>query len=516
MESLPPGIIAQVVSHLDIEEQLKCRLVSRLFKNEVDYNLKKVTHLAFGKIYYEHDYYIFFNFLKNKLTKFRSMKNPTSFPYILSSKFLSSLSIKCPNIEVIYAHDHILKLENLLPFSERLKFFWCRDLDISGNGDQTVQLLCNFKQLECFEFSLYNTKYCHLVDEWLRLKRPLRKLKNPTEKILNDAYELVGDKGISSLKFNRSGDTEFIVPSHITAHLECFYSTQNDVKVKGPLYNIKYLYLYYPMTILKEIEQILLSTKLKVINFTFPSEMDGQFYRQFVNVCKRLDSLMNLEDVSFKQIRIKDSKSLPPVKCSLPPRIRNFTLYINEEIPIELTTECLTKLFFLSCNNFSTFKFNYSNLNCLKLDFHKLTKPKSSGDLFLKSLLKCTNLQYLTLQLNDNFRTLIHIQSLIDTMSTMTRLKKVTLVKKVKVDGITNPDLAVLIDQRRLKSVKEFKFYIATRVMFHPMQPGLLTFKRRRNDITYETETGAVFNFCRLKSFNLPPPTSIKYKIETL
>lgn len=158
---------------------------------------------------------------------------------------------------------------------------------------------------------------------------------------------------------------------------------------------------------------------------------------------------------------------------------------------IQFTTFNLDKLVHLTCDNFSSFEFDFANLNDLKIDFSKLKELDLSCNLLLNSLSKCTHLQYLNFELNSDCFTHVHLQSLVDTMGTMTMIEKILLYSEVEMKDQTKQDAdrAILIDQSRLKSVKECKFVLKTKVIFNPCQSGVLTFDKRLDayHVKYET-----------------------------
>lgn len=519
MESLPSQVFEIIFSYVNVREKLNIRLVSRSLKDAVDNCLEQSTHLALDKIHLDHHHYVFAKFMHKQFVNFENY-----FKNSFSTQLFLFLSVKCPNIQIIYARNLTLQWNDLLHFGNSLKFFWCNDLQLPKEEDRTLQFIKQLKKLEAFELEKCNSTYFLLINKLLQLKKPLKQLKNPTEHILKETFKLAGDQGISSLVFDKVQNNNYSVPSNIGGNLSHYFSFYSNFQVDGPLFNLEYLFFAYTNCPPSKLEQLFVSSKLKVIRCIFRNQMVRHILlpRSFVDIFNRLSSFEKLEKVSFSHFQFQDSWSLLPLKCSLPPKIQQFEIVIHDPLAIELTTFSSSTLSYFKCNNFSTFEFNFPNLKVLELDYYKLRNYESSAKHLAVSLSKCIHLKVLKLNLSDDFDTYYHFQSLVDSLTKMTKLENAEFYKfKGEEDEeYYGPNFAILIDQLELPPVKQFTWRIPTRIMFIPFEYGELKIKKIDffiyDYVSFQTETQANFFFAKPKSFIMPPSTSVEYTIKEI
>lgn len=526
MQKLPIEIIANIVSNLDLEDRLTCRLVCQLLKNAVDYNIKQTNMIIFGMVCCSFSFLTSWGFNCQNYIQFKS--NP-------SRKFMKFLVLKLPNVQIIYAHsdqaNKLMKLRDLLIFSKTLRFFWCNDIQIPKDENETFKLMSKFTKLEAFKLHEYNQTYSLLMSQCLKLKMPLKHLKNPTNAQLDQAVNLRGFDELPSLisiVFDENTKNSSVsVPSIIARKLKVFSIRSTYVNVEGPLLNLRLLYLEAAMLNGRKMDNFFASSKLEELICFSCCERDENNYlpASFFDVAMRLDSFPFLSNIVFFNVRIEKENDRR-LEVSLPPRIKKMTIkFLQEELPIDLITVTSNTLQGLECKNFATYNFNYPKIQKLSLKLYN--SNEFSCKAFCNSLSSCVNLEDLSLILNEKFYSYTKLQLLIDTFKNFKNLTYLQIPTKNLSDKIKNNSNTLLVfNQLDMPKVIWFTFSLPVDFIFIPSEPGVFKISRFRSkyppnrifNVEYKVENsekkGGKFIFYWPKNYFLPPSSSVKYTIQ--
>lgn len=287
MESLPVEILLKIISNLNFQDLLKCRLVSHRFK-AVTYNtLKSLTHLALQKVKTE-DRILFPGFLSEDLVH-------CNLKY--SSELVAFLASYCPHLLVLYAPYSKIKFEELQPLTNSLKFFYCSELQTQMTiRCEIVSLINNFVNLEAF-FCVFGSYAYDLVSSILTTK--LLNERKPIVHRVNHSYINLSSSGLDSIHFTQN---IISIPDGIRKNLRCLRIhtkfISDEIWLQGSLQSLEYLYLgrnYKNNNTMELNEKLFSSPKLKAITCN-----DRSFSPRFMRgLLLTLDSYEQLECINL-------------------------------------------------------------------------------------------------------------------------------------------------------------------------------------------------------------------------
>lgn len=439
MESLPLEILIKIVSNLNLEDQIRCCIVSTRFKTAIDDSFKSLTHLALPKIRIE-DSILFPEYLNGKFVH-------------CNLKYSSDLSLflysNCPHLQVLYVPYSQIKLEELKPLGASLKFFYCLQLYSEMTIDQIVQAVNCFTLLDAF-FCSFGPEKCPMVSSLLMEKlfneeKQVFNLVNPSIETLQKIYDTVGFSCLRYIQFTRS---KILIPEDVAQNLRCLLINNKyklrQIRLEAPLSNLKYLYSSHDCKYSNEVsDKLFASHKLKAIicsDRSFPFEFMSRFlpnlhiYEQLECIRLNLDRSTNgggreeengydddpyypYIDEDEEVIHSEDYSSddedynmthpgndlqedvnnnhttYHSFKLSLPANLKIFTAF-KMQLPLEIASFHRSSLRVLICKNLLYLQGEFPHLEILKIRIGRVLKQKWM-EMISSSLSTCVNLRHL-------------------------------------------------------------------------------------------------------------------------
>lgn len=484
MGTLPYDLLVEIVSHLSLHDRARCRRVCKSFRDAVDYNWKKITHLTFQiNDVRDHHFYIYRKFFDADFVK---MSEKYAF---FTSNLADFLSLKCPNLQVLYVPSPIL-LDDLHKLSKSLKFFSCGRLRVT-NEHEAVRLMDDFKQLETFYCSP-NSYGMEKIEKKLSWKRNFfYHISNPSYELLEQITNSLGPQNIRSIEYDTYSRSMYHIPEIICSNLSCLSMHTNKPEFDGFLSNLISLEVRLSRLQQSDFEKLFSSRKLKFASCELKELVAPE---QLQNLLLSLNSYDQLESMIF---HVSGAICLPgSLKVSLPPKIRTFKLSLPKYF-CELMDASSPTLTELTIHNLTTFEWEFPKLKELSIEFirpnYKLNEDEVKK--LSLSLSKCIRMEVIKVSfsvLQDNFV----FQFIIDSFETMKKLKKVQIMRSEtnflvegsielgevalsilrRVGFISFPtdgrqDIpTVTIDQSLIPSVTHFQLGYPVNVQFHTLK----------------------------------------------
>lgn len=433
MNALPLEVLVKILSILDLEEQVNCRLISRKFKDAAYHSVRLTEYLAMTGVNCEH--------------------------YLLCKKYLSVKFVKCnfgislalaqkfSRLQVLYAPYNHIKLKELEPFGRSLKFFYCQCLVIEMKNEQIILTMKSFLQLEAFHCQTINRneKEAHdlissiITDKLVREKKQIPYLMDPSAKNFKQITESKG-YSIDAIQFKLGPDSNLFIPAEIGPNLHSLQIQTNymqhvdSIETAEPLSNLEYLYLSLPFFSDILSEKFFLSKRLKVIRCSCVL-VSRHFMQKFLS---DLNTYEQLEHCVFRKLHIMISAvandTLTTYEVSLPPKIKTFISLISQPY-FEITNESCDNLRRLECLNFSKFDGHFSRLQLLKIGTLRLLNEEEGKKLCF-SLSSCIELKSLDLDLGNN----LLIKSVINSIEKLEKLENLHLENYYDIQTPVNSD----------------------------------------------------------------------------
>lgn len=482
MDTLPIGVIDKIISLLDLDDQINCRLVCQSFKNSVDFNLKRVTHLSFTneiyKTWHYHSYYVYKKFLHQPFTICPSTHYYNLLPF---------LAKKGSNLQVIYGPKYRVRLNDLLLFGKSLKFF-SLDTNFPCNNEITDELFDQFHQLEGFDIYYAHDSYINnlFVKKLASQEKPIIHIQNLNEELL-ESIEPTKLLGVESLDFQfvyiPQSYIRYSLTSDIAEQLRCLSVSSCNVDVDGPFLNLEYLSLFDFHYLSKQlVQRIFSSRKLERIYC-----VQRSWPLSSIDLLNQLNMFQLLKYAVFDLKIYNDEEygsKIPPgttVTVSLPRKIQ--VLILNVDVSCEITRPESLSLTRFECNPLSTFKFDFPCLEELKIKVGPWDNERAH--FLLHSLVNCSKLKKFEFNLSENRPEPSYVQSMLTLMERLVQLKEVTLLSSGKIDDDDTTKPTVIVKQSSIPSVEGFYWSLPLKVDFYPSDSQLMKPLRLQRAIKY-------------------------------
>lgn len=452
MESLPLELIVNIVSRLSLEQQVKCRLVSKTLKDAVDCSFKSTTHIALDEVILE-DRLALPHYLEENYV-FCNLK--------YSANLINSLASTCPNLQVLYARNSTIQVAELVPLGQTLKFFLCNNLLIDIRPDEWIK---SFRQLEAFDYlNIFHDSIDQLHLSELLIKKCLDQNKSlynimvPSNTILKHLIKTNSYKSIKSICINQK-DGKVTIPAIIATNLRSFRLRGTDslvLELEAPLSNLEYYCSFWFLPKDNSIyNKLFNSQKLKFICCFFSCFSPSLVERLITD----LQSQKKLKYFEYTHNPlIYESLAGPKtfLKIALPPKMEKFHITHNH-VHLEITGgETLRGL---KCNNIYRFNDKLLNLEELTFDTNLSEKFLNEHGIELSNFItSCVNLKELNMTFHKQ-ASISSYQRIINSIQTLEKLETVFFnqyyYSYCDLEKIHTKE-AVSIDLSKLSSVKMF------------------------------------------------------------
>lgn len=469
MQSLPPEVRGRIFSQLNLNEQVKCRLANRVFKELIDGHLKAISHLRILLVYdstrplkeesYLHEKYLSEPFVE-AIVEIRVYDN--TFYDNIDRNFISFVSKFCPNLKVFDAKRFTTSLEDLLPVAKNLIFFRLRRIVLAEQFDSFKQ----FDNLESFELEKEDEVslklYTLLAKKLLEENKPIPVLKKPSlETIDKETFKEMSINRILSITYDEQPEKMHPISAFLAKNLLdlSINFIPRSGFCQGPLPLLKYVKIdrkYDEDSTEDEFCSDFFFTSPQLRFFSFKGKISTNL---LVELFQHFDSLKH-PHLKIVYFRLRHLHEREVIKLPLPQQLESLTLGTFDNF--ELTNTFSESLRSFEFRHLAKLKFNFPNLRELKIS---ITEDSLVSDL-LSSLSKCTKLRALRLSwaLGHSFKD-EDVQSTIDLMKGMTQLKTVDYYMYA-MD--TDQSVPLVLKQENIPSV-ETLYWDMGRTEFYPI-----------------------------------------------
>ena len=387
MDRLAEELQSQILSHLTLNEQAKCRLVSRSFKCLVEDHLRTITHVKTGNDRVDTYSSAYEDFLSNKFVtayvRTEKMTNRYLISFYLQATeremyteflvdgFYSFLSKFCPKLQVLYSRSKLFHINNLFKLPS-LRYFNCQHFDylLPNVGQDTESLFTQMESLEAFGVEWISSKkmprpLLFLAKRLMQKKKPIPKLQNPSSDLLDEeTFASMAECGIKCLKYDvKEGEIDQLYPisEQVARHLKdlSFSFLPSDSFVQSPLPMLKYLSISNYQCHIPETYNKVLFTSPHLKYFRYNGGLTLHLVHRLFQHFNTLQEL-ELVDISCS---LKGEEFGHKIILGLPSSLHSFKL--DKFMPVELIGCISSKLTFLSVNSLTNFEFDLPNLEKL-------------------------------------------------------------------------------------------------------------------------------------------------------
>lgn len=461
----------ELLSYVDVNDRLNCRLVSREIKRSADASLRSITHLRMVRIYgweidtppYFEDLFLSKPFIEVVAPRYHEERD----------MFFSFIGKFCPNLQVIDAFDYSFTLENLSKVAANLQYFrsYTVCLPLEFNEETLQSDFSPFEHLQAFDIdvewvnaSLTMSFNRHLLKRNLPILRIIASKDAPTD---DETCKLMLRKTVSSLHLHVWKTNEkindlfldFLAENLVEISLE-----RLSIYVLGRRHfpNLLYLKIKYDSNIPAAITELPSCPNLR----RFHHECHHEFHQECITSSDdRLLTWLSLQE-KLKTIRLDHrSRDKQLVKFAPPPNLERLIvenkIHADRSLKLDSTSESMK---FLICHGFSICEFELTNLKIFNAINNILTVE------LIDSLSKCLKLQ--TLELFTNEAEVLNLQSLIDHFAKLSCLEHVD----IKIKGPSYHDQTIVtLKQEYFPKVNTFNLKVPFELTFFPMDGNTIT-----------------------------------------
>ena len=354
MDPLPEEVQLEILSHLNLNEQAACRLVSYSFKCLLEECLRIITHVQIGNEELNVYSSIYEDFLARKFVQASVRSEKMRSDERLSDSFYSFLSKFCPSLQVLYSAKS-LHFNDLLKLPH-LRFFKCSKLIFppSTEENDAERLFSQMESLESLDAGpKTNPKHLLFLVKRLQKNKSIPILVNPSLDLLDKrTFASLAECGIKCLKYHVYEDEIHRlhpISEPVARHLKdlSIRFLPSDSYVQSPLLVLKYLqienpnfYLDFPSPYATYENVLFSSPHLKY--FRYKSNLELKLVHILFQHLSSLEELQDIDtDVLVKQD--EPDQRLETISLDLPSSVHRFRFSTSVSGPCQLTLLSIQK-----------------------------------------------------------------------------------------------------------------------------------------------------------------------------